>query len=132
MGCVVKIPSDIENVYRYLNYSLASFPRWFWFLLSVIIYSSSTKPCETIIQYEDDNSGPHSCEHQLHISISAKVFELTEKFQEVYGEGTKNESNFPKHADNIDVLWNALKDLDHLLKVFGKYIFPSTIVSSLH
>lgn len=99
MGCIVKIPSSVETVYR-----------------------SSTKPCEIVLQYDDENNKQNPYSLTLSVIILDMVFKLMEEFKNSYGELiTKVESDVAKHPDKIDMLLDALKDIDYLLRALGPY-----------
>ncbi|KAI9553581.1 hypothetical protein GHT06_021502 [Daphnia sinensis] len=99
MGCIVKIPSSVETVYR-----------------------SSTKPCEIVLQYDDENSNQNPDSLTLSVIIHDMVFKLTEEFKNSYEEFiSKVESDGAKHSDKIDILLDALKDINYLLSALGPY-----------
>ncbi|XP_057378262.1 endoribonuclease Dicer-like [Daphnia carinata] len=99
MGCIVKIPSSVETVYR-----------------------SSTKPCEIVFQYDDEQSKQNPDSLTLSAIILDMVFKLVKEFRNSYGEFiSKDESDVAKHPDKIDILLDTLKDIDYLLRALGPY-----------
>lgn len=82
-------------------------------------FSSSTKPCETIFQY-GNNAMQNRDAQYLSITIKDMVLAQIQLFTPVYGEDASKEDFVPtKHADKVDVLLDALKDIIFLLESFG-------------
>ena len=79
--------------------------------------SSSTKPCEIIIEYTDENKKQNEDAQQLCTTINEMVRPLMLNFAKTYGE---MQSGTSKHLDKIEVLWDALKDIGFLLHAVGK------------
>lgn len=83
--------------------------------------SSSTKPCEIIIQYDNDDSAFTGDASYLSTTIRHMTDLLFKSLLPVYGdEHTKDEFNgTKKHVDKVEVLFDALKDILYTLKSFG-------------
>lgn len=48
------------------------------------------------------------------------VSTLMEQFKNLYGDSiSKDECDVTRYPDKMDVLWDALKDIDYLLKAIG-------------
>ncbi|KAK4024462.1 hypothetical protein OUZ56_009885 [Daphnia magna] len=92
MGCIVKIPSSVET------------------------------PCEIVLQYDDENNKQNPDSLTLSVIILDMVFKLMQEFKNSYGELiAKVESDVAKHPDKIDLLLDALKDINYLLRALGPY-----------
>ncbi|XP_046636603.1 endoribonuclease Dicer-like [Daphnia pulicaria] len=106
MGCIVRIPSDVQTVYR-----------------------SSTKPCEVIFQYDDVNIGQNPVSQELSklietllasCTLSSWIQDFLKLSQNYSGSGLNNTFG-GKKSDKIEVLCDALKDIGFLLENFGPY-----------
>ncbi|KZR97797.1 Uncharacterized protein APZ42_007126, partial [Daphnia magna] len=82
----------------------------------------STKPCEIVLQYDDENNKQNPDSLTLSVIILDMVFKLMQEFKNSYGELiAKVESDVAKHPDKIDLLLDALKDINYLLRALGPY-----------
>ncbi|KAK4027501.1 hypothetical protein OUZ56_016547 [Daphnia magna] len=82
----------------------------------------STKPCEIVLQYDDENNKQNPDSLTLSVIILDMVFKLMQEFKNSYSELiAKVESDVAKHPDKIDLLLDALKDINYLLRALGPY-----------
>ncbi|KAI9563248.1 hypothetical protein GHT06_010706 [Daphnia sinensis] len=101
MGCVVRIPSDIQTVYR-----------------------SSTKPCEVVFQHEDVGTGLEPVASELSALIKSLLLScrlvVKDSLQHFQAYGLRNPYS-PQNTDKTDILSDAIKDIFFLLENFGPY-----------
>ncbi|KAK4037184.1 hypothetical protein OUZ56_029224 [Daphnia magna] len=84
-----------------------------------MVITYSTKPCEIVLQYDDENNKQNPDSLTLSVIILDMVFKLMQEFKNSYGELiAKVESDVAKHPDKIDLL-DALKDINYLLRALG-------------
>ncbi|KAK4025948.1 hypothetical protein OUZ56_014980 [Daphnia magna] len=101
MGCVVRIPSDIQTVYR-----------------------SSTKPCEVVFQHDDFDTALDPVARELSTLVQSLLLScrlvVQNSLQHFQADGLWNPFTV-QNTGKTDILSDAIKDIAFLLENFGPY-----------
>ncbi|XP_059352941.1 endoribonuclease Dicer-like [Daphnia carinata] len=101
MGCIVRIPSDIQTVYR-----------------------SSTKPCEVVFQHDDFDTGLDPVARELSALIRSLLLScrwvVHDSLQQCQPHGLWNPYTV-QNTVKTDILSDPIKDIAFVLENFGPY-----------
>jgi len=108
--------SVFHTLSAFILFTVSDLPSYFSF------YRNSTKPCEMILQYSDDDTAIQIADsRKLSDMIMEITMELHKELATRYHRGTSSspESSFSAKAEKTDVLFDPLNEMLFLLKAFG-------------